>query len=333
MKAAVLPAFGQPLEVREVPEPPQVAADDVLIRVRAVGLCGTDLKIVGGAIDTVRPPLILGHEVAGEVVSAAPGLQQGERVACCLYDSCAQCRWCQRGQYTLCPHARRIGFERDGGLAEYIAVRAINALPCGRDVSWEEAAVAMDAVTTPWRALTARARLIEGEYLVVIVAGGLGLNAIQIAHHSGARVASVDPLASHRDLAVRLGAEVAVEPGQCAAIVQWAQSGADVAFEASGTRDGIEMALACLRPGGRLVCCGYRPGIDVAIDSAALVLREISVFGSRAGGREDARAALRLIEQGIVRPPIAETVRLEDVNAALDRLRRGAVLGRLVVRL
>ena len=82
MKAAVLHAFGQPLDVREVPEPPQVAADDVMIRVRAVGLCGTDLKIVCGAIDTVRPPLILEHEVAGGVVSEAPGLQQGERVAC-----------------------------------------------------------------------------------------------------------------------------------------------------------------------------------------------------------------------------------------------------------
>ena len=330
MRAAVLRAFGEPLQIASVPEP-QPAPDDVLIRVRAVGLCGTDLKITSGAFDDTPLPLIPGHEVAGQVVGDTGDLKAGQRVACYLYDPCGECAWCRGGRATLCPHSRRIGFERDGGLAELISVRRVNVLPFDGDLPFEQAAVAMDAVLSPWRALTVRAAIQSGERVVVVGAGGLGLNGVQIARRAGARAAAVDPVQSHREAALELGAEIAVSPENIAEIASWSEGGADVGFESSGTRAGFETALAALRPGARLVCCGYKPGLGYEVDSAELVLGELTILGSRAGTREDARAALQAVADGSIRPRIMDTLPLDDVNHALDALRAGNTLGRLVI--
>jgi len=331
MRAAVLECFNEPLHVTDVPDPTIEHANEVVIRVRACGLCGTDLKINAGALDTVTVPIIPGHEIAGEIAFGTDRLAVGQRVACYHYTPCGQCSWCRRGQLSLCPHSRRLGFEQNGGLAEYVRVAAVNALPFGDQLSFEEAAVTMDAVTSPWRALMVRAALAEGETLVVVGAGGLGLNAVQIGLAKGAHVAVVDPVEGLRNLAKEMGAEIAVRSDESAVIVDWSEGGVDVGFEGSGTRNGFDMAVACLRPGGRLACCGYRPGTDFAIDSAKLALQELSILGSRAGAREDARAALRAVEGRIVRPKIANTLPLSEVNDALDRLRRSETLGRLVI--
>jgi D-arabinose 1-dehydrogenase-like Zn-dependent alcohol dehydrogenase len=330
MRAAVLRAFGRPLELTEVPDPVP-GPEEALVRVRAVGICGTDLKIIAGAFPDTPLPLVPGHEVAGELVADTGHLAAGTRVACYVYDPCGGCRWCQGGQETLCPASRRLGFDRWGGLADLIAVPRRNLLPFPAGVPFELAAVAMDAVTAPWRALTERARIGSGETLAVVGAGGLGLSGIQIARAAGARVAAVDPLAGNRELALQAGAELAVEPARATQVREWAGEGCDVAFEASGTREGFEVAAAVLRMGGRLVCCGYRPGQEYGLDSARLVLGEITVLGSRNGSRNDARAALAAVAEGRVRPQVTERLPLEAAERALERLREGGVRGRVVV--
>lgn len=330
MKAALLKVFGRPLEFADVPMPVP-AADEALVRVVATGICGTDLKITGGAFATTPLPIIPGHEVSGELAHDAEGFRQGQRVACYLYDPCGECRWCRVGESTLCPKSRRIGFERNGGLAEFIAVPQRNLIPFSTELSFEAAAVCMDAVTSPWRALMTRARVLPGESVVVAGAGALGLSGVQIARAAGARVAAIDPADSHRALALDEGAELAVEASELDRIRGWAPDGADVGFEASGTRAGFDALVSCLRPGGRLVCCGYKPGLEYGIDSSSLVLNEITLVGSRAGTRDDARAALQALEEGTVKPQIMERLELEDANRALDLLRAGAVLGRIVV--
>jgi D-arabinose 1-dehydrogenase-like Zn-dependent alcohol dehydrogenase len=123
-----------------------------------------------------------------------------------------------------------------------------------------------------------------------------------------------------------------VEPADIERVREWSGGGADLGLEASGTRAGFEAAAECLRPGGRLVCCGYRPGVEYGLDSGRLVLEEITVLGSRAGSRDDARAALGALEDGTVKPYIMEQLDLSDANRALDLLREGKVLGRVVIR-
>jgi D-arabinose 1-dehydrogenase-like Zn-dependent alcohol dehydrogenase len=330
LRAAVLHAFGVPLALTEVPDPDPFP-DEVLVEVRAVGICGTDLKITAGAFRDTPLPLIPGHEVAGVLAEKGGDLARGQRVACHIYDACGQCSWCTLGQETLCPGGRRIGFDRDGGLARYLSVRRRNVFPFSEGVPFAQAAVTMDAVVSTWRALKVRASVARGEHVVVAGAGGLGLNAVQVGRALGARVAVIDPLEDHRQLALELGADLAVSPQNVAQIIDWSGGGASVGLEASGTRSGFDAAARSLRPGARLVCNGYQPLLGYGLDSSDLVLREMTILGSRNGSRADACEALRAVEAGLIRPPVSETFSLEEVNLALDRLKAGRALGRLVI--
>jgi len=330
LRAAVLRAFRQPLELAEVPAP-ELRNGDVLVEVRAVGLCGTDLKITGGLFADTPLPLIPGHEVAGVVVAGTEQVAEGTRVACYIYDPCGKCARCLGGQPTLCPSSRRIGFDHAGGLARFLRMRACNVLPMSEGVPFEHAAVAMDAVMSPWRALVVRAQLQAGQRLVIAGAGGLGLNGLQIARGLGAAVAVIDPHHDHRGAAIELGAELAVTGEETARVIDWSRGGADVAFEASGTRSGFDALLASVRPGARLITNGYRPGVEYGVDSSVLALQELTIMGSRAGSREDARHALLAVEEGMVKPLISQILPLAEVNWALDQVRAGEALGRVVV--
>lgn len=330
MTAAVLEAFAAPLRLLEVPvsEP---ADDEVLIRVRAVGLCGSDLKLMAGDTPGTALPLVPGHEVSGELVEPAGVWPRGQRVACYPYESCGSCAWCGAGQQMLCPSARRIGRNRPGGLAEFVVMRRSSLVAFGEATPFRDAAVAMDAVMTPWHALHHRARLQRGEAVLVVGAGGLGLHAVQIARAAGARVAAVDPAPARREHALRLGAERTADPSDEAALRAWAGDGADVVVEASGTCAGFELGLRQLRRGGRLASCGYRPGLELAVDSARLAMDELTILGCRAGRFEDAAAALAAVERRAILPVVGQTLPLERVNEGFARLREAEVAGRVVI--
>ncbi len=333
MRAAVLRAFGQPLALADVPEPVP-GPGEVVLRVRAAGLCGTDLKIRQGLLETPLP-LIPGHEVAGVVTQVgadvtAPAID--ERVACYIYRPCASCARCRSGQETLCPASMRLGFERDGGFAELARVRANEALPISSNLPFPVAAVTMDAVVTCWRALKRRAALERGQSVVIVGVGGLGLSAVQVARHLGARVAAVDRNEERLSLARQQGAEVAalVETAELD-VRKWSGGGVDVAAEMSGSPEGFALAARLIHPGGRILVVGYAPGRDYATESASLVLHEVTIVGSRAGGPQDAREALAAVEAGrIAPPPIARTAPLDAINDGYEELSRGTVPGRLV---
>ncbi|MEA2293865.1 MAG: hypothetical protein QOE86_1504 [Solirubrobacteraceae bacterium] len=333
MRAAVLHAFAEPLELRDVPDPAP-GPGELLVRVRATGLCGTDVKITAGSLPGIELPLICGHEVAGEVVEGGHGFAAGDRVAIYTIDHCGACPPCRRGDTDSCRTAVRIGFERDGGLAQLLRARAANLLPLADGISFEEAAVTMDAVLCPWRALTQRAKVQPGDTVLIVGAGGLGLHAVQIARAAGCRVAVIDPLAAHRETALDLGAEIALSPDEVAdGLDGWSEDGVDVAFEASGHPAGFRQGADALRPGGLIVSAGYRPGADYALDSIRLAIEQLRVEGTRGGTVEHARGALAAVERGDVKPLIDEVGTLDDANALLDRLRAGDVTGRVVVRM
>lgn len=330
MRAALLTTFGEPLELREAPRP-RPADDEVLVRVRAVGLCGSDLKLLAGATPGTPLPLIPGHEIAGEVAEPAGDLRVGQRVAGYLYEPCGHCASCARGEDMLCPRARRIGRDRDGGLAEYVAIRRRALLPFGEELPFELAAVAMDAVTTPWHALRARASLRPGERLLVVGAGGIGIHAVAVAADLGARVLAVDPVARRRRAARRCGAEASASPADRRALREWAPDGVDAALEASGTRAGFELAVASVRPGGRVACCGYHPAVELSVASAHLVMRELTVLGCRAGTSADAAAALDAVQAGRIHPVVDRRLPLARANDAIGLLGAGEAVGRIVV--
>jgi D-arabinose 1-dehydrogenase-like Zn-dependent alcohol dehydrogenase len=330
VKAAVLRKFSAPYEIAEVPVP-RPGPGDCLVRVRACGICGTDMKISSGAFADTPLPMIPGHEIAGELVEDAGGMKKGQRVALQVFHPCGRCRWCQLGEETLCPDPPRVGFNRDGGLAEYISVPSDTAIPFADSLSFELAGVGMDAVLSPWRALMERARVRSGESVVVIGAGGLGLAGIQICRAAGARVAAIDPVPAHRAEALRSGAELAVEPEKADSLLEWTgPGGADVVYEASGSRAGLDVAARLITPGGRLICNGWAPGVEYGLQSSQLVLREITLIGSRAGTKRDIRAVLRALERGQVKPTF-EAIPLEEINAAMTRLKARDVVGRFVV--
>lgn len=159
MEAMVLERFGEPLHHTERPEP-AIRPDEVLVRVGACGVCGTDLKISSGALPGIDPPRIMGHEIAGTVErvgSEVRVLRPGQRVTCYFYISCGRCPNCRAGRGTICTEFQgRLGFERDGGFAEYVAVPAQNCIPIPDSLGFAEAGVLEDAVSTPYHALVTR---------------------------------------------------------------------------------------------------------------------------------------------------------------------------------
>lgn len=332
MIAAVLRNFGEDLQVEDI-ETPVPADDEVLVRVRAVGICGTDVKISQGLIPGVRTPLVLGHEVSGELVTPAAGLPAGQRVAAYIFRPCRRCLWCLRGNENLCANSGRIGFERPGGLAEFMSLRPQDLIPFSSDLDFGPAAVAMDAVLSPWRALHVRGELAAGDRVLVVGAGGLGLHAIQIVVAAGAQAAVVEPDERRRQVALSNGATVAVDVDDIAEVRKWAGSGIDIALEASGSPEGFAACVSAVRRGGVIVCCGYRPGGDLALSSMKLAMEEIRVVGSRGGSRTDATAALRAVENGRIVPIIAGHGGLADAGRFIRELERdgGNVTGRMVV--
>lgn len=332
MRAAVLEKFGEPLILTNVSDP-QPGAGEVRVRVRAIGMCGTDLKVISGAFP-ISLPLIPGHEVAGDIVAVGGGVSDrrvGERVACYYYSTCEICFFCRKGQENLCLRVRRLGFERNGGLAQEMTLPANCALPLPEEVTYEQAAIAMDAVTTPWRALRKRFRVDPGEHVAIIGAGGLGLHAGQIARLEGAQVAGIEPSQERRDRAIHVGFDMAVAPPEADRVREWADGYVDLCVEVSGTQEGLDLAVALVRPGGRVGVIGYREGVQLRMPSRQLVLGETVIVGSRGGSLNDAAEVLGVIAEGKLKAEIAGTLALDEVNLAFERLVRGDFVGRLVV--
>lgn len=337
MEAMVLEEYGRPLVRREFPDP-RPGEGEVLLRVRACGVCGTDVKISAGRIPTAKPPLVMGHEPAGEIVELGPGVQgfsPGDRVVVWIYVTCGACRFCRAGRAVLCPHVKRVGFERPGGFADLLVVPAANLVRVPDSLGDVEAAVLGCAVSTVYRALRTRAGVQRGETVMVMGVGGLGIHGVQMAKLSGATVIAVDVEEARLELARAYGAdEVLLFRG--GALGEQVRSltggyGADVILETVGLPETVRAAMSSLVPGGRLVMVGYHPAQPFSVESPELVLNEVEIVGSRAMTRDELAGALDLVASGKLQPVVTARYPLHDVNEVLDLLRQGRVMGRAVV--
>ncbi|MFF4321329.1 alcohol dehydrogenase catalytic domain-containing protein [Streptomyces sp. NPDC001568] len=336
MSAAVLRALGKPIEIetrtRPVPGPGQV-----LMRVRAAGLCHTDLHLADGSAVTPPLPIVLGHEIAGEIAEVGPGVEAaaGERVLAHYYEGCGHCTWCAAGSENLCPTpAAKVGFDSDGGLREYHLARARSLVPIADTVSFAEAAVLGCSGTTAVRVVRSVARTASGETLTVIGAGGVGLAVVQVAVADGARVIAVDPHAPSREQARRYGAHAVIDPlaGDPVAAVHAATAGegCDVVVDTVGNRHTPGQAVRMTGTRGRVVLVGYT-GKPSTLDVLDVVVRETEIRGSVGATLADAQTVMRMAEEGLIRGYVEAEYRLEQVNEALARLAAGNVTGRLVV--
>jgi len=338
MKAAVFHGPDRPLSVEDVPTP-EPAAGEILVRIAGCGVCHTDLHYIDHGTPTFkRPPLVLGHEIAGTVASPDPTgrLNEGDAVLLPAVLSCGSCRACRSGRENICERSVMLGNNVDGGYAEYITVAAKDVFALPPEIPLVDAAIIADALTTPFHAVVNRGRVRPGDMVVVIGCGGVGLNVVQIAAALGARVVGVDTAPAKRDWARRLGAQAALDPAAeprlDRALRDLTAGGADVVFEVVGRPETQQLAVSAARTGGRVVLVGYSPDA-MQLNSGRVMFREMDVVGSLGCRPVDYPRVIELVRQGRIRMSDLVTNRypLEDIDKAFDALRSGNAIRSVVV--
>lgn len=339
MKAAVLHELKTPLKIERVPVP-EPGHGDLLIKVTACGVCHSDLHAVDG--DWTPPPvipLIPGHEVAGRVAKVGPGVtgfNVGDEVGVpWMYSSCGQCEFCLAGMETICKSAEATGYTKPGGYAEYLVAPAayVGRLPEGTD-PYAMAPILCAGVTT-YRGLK-RTGARPGQWVAIVGIGGLGHIAIQYARAMGLRVAAVDVSSEKLELARSLGAEIVVNGAETdpVAAIQERIGGTHAAVVTAVASKAFEQAVLMLRPGGTVAYIGLPGGKsdEIRASISAITNWELSVRGSNVGTRQDLNEAIAFAANGLVKATI-RTVELEDINAVLDEMRKGRIVGRVVLKL
>jgi 2-desacetyl-2-hydroxyethyl bacteriochlorophyllide A dehydrogenase len=344
MKAVRLVEIGKPLEAQEIPLP-SVGPRDVLVQVKAAGICHSDVHYRAGTSPVGPLPQTLGHEVAGVVTEVGPevgpqglAVQVGDRVCLHYLLTCGKCHYCRTDREQFCVHGQMIGKHTDGGYAEYLAVPARNAVPLPPEIPFEQGAVLMCSSSTSFHALR-KSRLQAGETVAVYGIGGLGASAIQLALAMGAlQVYAVDIAAEKLELARRLGATPvdAAAGDPVAQLRRWTDGrGVDVALEVIGLRQTMEQSVQSLAVQGRAVLAGIADQ-PFAIDSYRDLLgREAEVIGSSDHLLWELPILVDLLRQGRLdlSHVVTRTVPLEvqAINGAMDDLAQFGGQARTVI--
>ena len=310
---------------------PASGPGEVLVRVGAVGICGSDLEMVTGTRDPSyrRYPVVLGHEWAGEIVELGEGVSRlglDQCVAVEGHNYCGRCRQCKRGETQLCETYSEFGFTLDGGYAEFVAARADLCHPFSR-VSSAEAALSEPAACALHGVL--RSGVQAGDTVVIVGAGTIGLLAVGLfSLYNPERLIVVDRRGTQRSAAVEMGAThylVEGEDNALAALMDLSKGrGADVSFEAAGRPDAVRTAVAATMRGGKVVLEGIS-GTEYAepfsLDN--LVFADLRVEGVFAYPSRVFARALELIDSGLlnVEPLITHRLPLTEADRALELLR------------
>jgi len=343
MKAMVLERFGEPMVLREVPEP-SIGSGEIFLRVRACGLCGTDIKIYDGKVSTVKLPRIMGHELAGEVAqigSGVEGWEVGDHGVVQATVSCGNCYHCRIGRENDCSRrVGRFGFEIDGGLGEYVRVPTQNLCKISRDIPLEQASILSGTMAMTFHAIRTQGRLRMGETAAIVGIGGMGIHALQLAVAMGARVIAVDISEGKLEAAQSFGSEGVINSSKSDFVSEIRRltdgEGVDLIVEAvSGIHIPfiIEQGIQALRLGGRLVILGYDYGQRFSLDPQKIVYDELEIIGARGSTRQDLVDVISLVERGKVKPLISECYPLEQANETFHKLRNSASIGRMVLLL
>lgn len=326
------------LEYGYLPEP-SVGSGEILVRVKACALNHLDIWTRQGMPGVKIPlPHILGCDIAGEVVKLGPharGISVGKKVVIAPGISCGRCHFCRSGWDSLCEQYKIIGFQVDGGYAEYVKAPAKNLIPISKRWTFEEWAAVPLVFLTAWHMLITRAGLKKGESVLIHAAGsGVGSAAIQIAKYVGARVLTTVGSDEKIKRARALGADEVInyEKNDFSVEVKrlTRNRGADVVFEHIGPTT-FQKSLAALARKGRLVTCGVTSGPMVVMDLRFLFVRQLSLFGSYMGGMKELRTVIRLLHKGKLRPVVDKIFPLREAKEAHARMLDRRNFGKIVL--
>ena len=332
MKALLLTAPAT-LAIADVPVP-SVGPNEVLVRVRACGICGSDVHGYDGSTGRRIPPLVMGHEAAGEIErvgSAVQGFACGDRVTFDSTISCGSCEYCRRGEANLCLHREVLGvscadYRRDGAFAEFISVPARILYGMPTDMPFEHAAL-IESLSVAVHAVERRHPSVS-DTVVVIGCGMIGLLILQVLRHRGChRTLALDIDAHRRALARNLGARRAVDPTADDFPDELLQftggGGADHVFEVVGRTDTVRAAVSAVRRGGTVTLVGnLAPHVELPLQ--AVVTGEVTLVGSCASSGEYP-ASIALVACGAIdlAPLVSATAPLHEGPAWFERLHRG----------
>jgi len=337
MHAGVYRGAGR-VVVEQVPIP-EICAGEMLIRVAACGICGTDIKKIQHGF--VPPPQIFGHEIAGTVVAVGPDVSRwkvGDRLVSFHHVPCGACFYCERKLFSQCPVYKKVGVTagfhpNGGGFAEYVRVmpwvaeRGIVAIP--PDVSFEEATF-VEPVNTCLKAVE-KARVAGGEFVVVVGQGPVGILLMMLSRLRGATVVTSDPLPARREWSLRCGAQAALDPGASDLLAEVRSRtqgrGADAVLVAVPNAELVTLALTLARPGGRVLLFAQNdPRMQLAFPAAAVGVEEKEILGSYSASVDLQEESARLVfeRQLPLRELVTHRFPLDQIEEALNLAARPA---------
>lgn len=325
------------LKLMDLPVP-QFNEDEVLVQVKACALNHLDLWVRQGLPTSIPMPHIGGCEAAGvisEVGRRVIGFQPGQRVLISPGQSCLNCEWCSQGLDSCCPKFRIMGYQTQGGFAEYVKARSCDLFPISGAWSFAEWAAVPLTFVTAWNMLHRRAEIQPNDEVVVFGASsGVGTAAIQIARVAGAHVLAVAGNEEKLRKAEQLGAHVLINYStqDVAQEVRAHTQGrmADIVVEHVGAAV-WKQALRCLGKRGRLVTCGATTGSQVDLDLRFFFTQQHAILGAYMGGRHDLLQCLRLVERRIFQPVVDSLFPLDQLPAAQTRMEKREMFGKIVV--
>lgn len=322
-------------------EKPKISPYEVLVRVKACALNHLDIWVRQGLPGVEIPlPHISGSDIAGEVAEVGMEVKKfrpGDKVLIVPGVRCRKCVYCITNRDSMCDSFKIMGFQVQGGYAEYVRAHVDNIIPVSDKLSFEEWAAMPLVFLTAWHMLITRGKLKPGENVLIHAAGsGIGSAAIQIARLAGARVITTARGEKKLEKARQLGADEVVDYSKedYRERVKYLTNnkGVDLIFEHIGP-DTWEKNLQCLTKGGRMVVCGATSGPATTIDIRLLFMKQHSIIGCYMGSKKELLDVLNLVELGRLRPVIDTVFPLKDAAAAQQRMLNRENFGKIIVKI
>lgn len=337
MRAVVFEGVGKGISVQDVPAPDAKGEHDVLIRVRDCGICGSDLAILEGRHPS-KPPVILGHELSGQVESVGRGVTNvavGDHVVVDPNLSCGQCVPCRLGRRNMCQNMVELGISRDGGFAELMVAPDTFTYKVDPKLSWKAGAL-IEPLSCVVHGFS-RSRIKPDETAVVYGAGPMGLLWVTLLKRAGVRrIISVELSKGRSEAALRLGADVAIDPAKedpvAAVMRETGGAGADVAVEMIGRGETVESAAHAVGPGGRVVIMGVaRKEASSKIAPFEVMVKEVEIIGSNATVTGFV-PAIRILESGVIPVDgiVSDELGIAEAERAFELCRTGRGLKVLI---